>query len=570
MKKFLFLVTLFTTLSYAKTNEFSIIIDKPFASHLFSVTQDYDRQISAIGFSKSFEGSQTFNKVYTDPFEYLQSVNAKYGSRTHLIKLTDQANLILDKNIELAKMNEAVALLKSPTNGYFVGGHTLDGSILITALDSLGNTLFSKEFGTKNNDRLHTLLALRDGSLLAVGSSITTRASSDALYTTGLGGSDIYVTKVSTSGDILWSRKLGTEYDDEGIDAAEADDGSLVILANTRHNKKNEIVLLKISENGEKIWLKNYGNEENLTPHAITKLKDTTFLVSLSKEDMMHKKQVHLIKIDAQSNILLEKTLETTYSSALEDIQEFTNGTLFGVGYVADGDNTDALVMHIDAQMNMLCQEHYGDKSYDKLEGMQILHNSQIAAVGIYTPSQNQDASMWILKLNEDCTIAPLATNTKDLYEELLRIFANEIKQNLLVIHKNLTIELTDLNLYFAVGAYELTKEQKKFLDSFATKLFTLLQKYQHAIESFTINGHTSSEWGDAGFTQKYLKNQKLSMNRAYATLSYMFEMQSKERQMFLSQIFKSVGYNYRKRVIIDEKEDKEKSRRVSFGITLY
>jgi outer membrane protein OmpA-like peptidoglycan-associated protein len=220
--------------------------------------------------------------------------------------------------------------------------------------------------------------------------------------------------------------------------------------------------------------------------------------------------------------------------------------------------------------MNMLCQDHFGSKSYDKLEGMQILHNSQVAAVGIYTPSQSQESDMWILKLNEDCTIAPLATTTTSFYEELLHTFAKEIQQNLLVIHKNLSIELTDKNLYFAVGAYELTKEQKSFLDSFSNKLFTLMQKYQHAIESFSINGHTSSEWGNAPFTQRYLKNERLSMNRAYSTLSYMFETQTQERQMFLSQIFKGIGQNYRKRVLLDEKEDKELSRRVSFEITLH
>lgn len=568
--RILIILFLLLTSICAKSSDFSIVINKPFNNVLFDITQDYDRQISAVGYSQDYKhSSKKSNTTYTNAFDYLSSVANSYGPQMHLVKIDKYANLTLNRATKMTRFSKAVAVVKTPTNGYFIGAYTLDGSLIILKLDSNGDVIFNNSFGTKNYDRMNNLIKLSDGGVLAVGSSITSRSRHDSLFESGLGLNDIYLTRFSKDGRKLWSKKYGTEYDDRGIDAVEAFDGSILVLSTTSYDKNKNVTLMRITENGNKVWLKHYKADEVITPNKIIRLRDNNFLLSLSQKDEMNKEQIRLIKFDLQKNVLLDKTIHTTYASGLKDIKEYSDGSIVGVGYVKDTYNTDALVMMLDSNLDMLHQEHYGEENYDMFNAVTILHNSQAAAAGIYTKKESQESNMWIVKLNRDATMAQKSVNTVNIYEELVKLFRYEIDLGKLIIKEDLSIEFMYAQLYFKVGEYKLSNEQKIYLDNFSKKLIPFLQRHHTYINNLEINGHTSSEWGKEDFTNKYLKNAKLSMNRSFSTLSYIFKNQNLKTQAWLTDIIKGSGLSYSKKIMRSENEDKEKSRRVSFKILL-
>ncbi|MCW8838002.1 MAG: hypothetical protein OQJ77_04155 [Thiovulaceae bacterium] len=553
---------------FAKGSDYSIVIDKPFNNKLLDIGQDYDRCISAVGFVKKYNTKTNHSNTYTDAFDYLESISNAYGTQMQLIKVDAGANILIDKSSALSSFSEAVSLVKTPTNGYYIGGHTMNGQIILVKLDSAANIIFKKVFGTKNFDRLKNIVKLNDGGVLAIGTSSTSRNFSDPLFNSGLGLNDIYVTRFSKDGYEIWSKKYGTEFDDNGIDAVEAQDGSIIIVGQTMHGQNKNLMLMRINENGNKIWSKTY-TDRTVMPKKIIKLKDNNFLLSLSYNDELNKEQIRLIKFDLRNNIIYDKTIHTLYESALLDIKEFSDGGIVGVGYVKDTFNTDGLAMMFDSKLNMLYQEHYGEDNYDMLNSLVILNNSQVAAAGIHTDVNSQESNMWILKLNRDASVAQIASSTNEFYEKLIQLFSNEIKTNKIKIKKDLTIELLDNRLLFKVAKYELNKTQKIFLEKFSDKLIPFLHKNQDIVDTLEINGHTSSEWGNVGFSQNFLNNEKLSMNRAYSTMSFIFKSQNKKLQNYLGNIFKGSGYGFSKRIILDNAEYKEKSRRVSFKIIL-
>ncbi|QFR48556.1 hypothetical protein FJR48_01960 [Sulfurimonas lithotrophica] len=566
---FIFAILFLSSFAFAKGSEYSLIIDKAFNNQLLDIDQDYDRSISAVGFVKNYKTSSNSTNRYTNAFDYLESVSSAHSTQMQLIKVDAGANILLDKTKSLSSFSEAVSLVKTPANGYYVGGHTMDGQLILLKLDAHANIIFKKIFGTKNLDRLKTLVKLRDGGVLAIGTSATSRDSNDPLFNTGLGMSDIYVTRFSKNGYKLWSKKYGTEFDDIGIDGVEANDGSLIIVAQTMQNSGKNLMLMRIDENGDKVWLKQYNDDPTVTPRKIIQLRDKNFLLSLSYKNELNKDQVRLLKFDINKNILSDKKIYTLYGSALLDIQEFSDEGIVGVGYVKDTFNTDALAMMFDSKLNMLYQEHYGDDNFDLLNSLVILNNSQIAAAGIHTSKNSQESNMWILKLNRDASIAQIASNTNEFYEKLCQLFSDEINTNKIRIKKDLTIELLDKRLLFKVSEYELNKIQKIFLKKFSNKLIPFLHKHQDMVDTLEINGHTSSEWGNVGFSQNFLKNEKLSMNRAYATMSFIFKNQTEKLQKYLGDVFKGSGYGFSKKIMLDNMEDREKSRRVSFKIIL-
>ncbi len=565
---------------YAKTTDFSIVINEPFNNALLGVTEDYDRSISAVGFIKTYkENSSKPDATYTNAFDYLSSLSSPHGSQIHLVKVDNQADITLRKSINLPNFSEAVGVVKTPENGYFVGGYTLEGSLVVLKLDSNANTIFKEIFGTQNQDKMNKIILLRDGGILTIGSSTTSKPYSDNIFNGGLGLNDIYLARFSSNGTKLWSKKYGTSYDDVGVDAAEADDGSIMVLGQTNSGKSKNISIMRITQNGDKIWIKEFENKKNITPHKIIRLRDNSFALSLSEEDERDREQIKLLKIDLQKNILQEKIVNTTYASALKDIKEFSDGKIVGVGYVNDNYNTDGLAMLLDNKFSMLTQEHYGSDEHDTFNALTVLHNSQIGVVGVYTNAGSQETNMWIVKLNRNLSMAQTSkaeapksktsNNSTNLYNELLKIFKEEIAANKITIKEDLSINLVDKNLYFKVAEYELTDKQKEFLQKFSTKLLPFLHKNRQSIGTLEISGHTSSEWGTTDFSQRYINNEELSMKRSFATLSHIFNNQNKESQKLLSEVIKGSGLNFAKKVIVDKNEDKEKSRRVSFKIIL-
>ena len=554
---------------YAKTADFSLIVHKPFNAALFDVTEDYDRSISAVGFSKDYKQDANLGETYTNAFDYLASVSSHNGTQMHLIKVNNSAKTLLSKTSKLSSFSEAIALVKTPSNGYFIGGYTMDGSLLVLKLDARGNIIFKKTFGTKNYDRMNNLILMSDGGVLAIGSSVTSRATSDNKFETGLGKNDIYITRFSKNGQRLWSKKYGTQHDDRGIDAVEARDGSIVVISTTSYDKHKDVTLMRISENGNKIWLKHYKGEQLITPHKIIRLRDNNFVVSLSQYNNMQKEQIRLIKFDLYKNVLEDKKIFTTYPSVINDIKEFSDGTFMGVGYVKDTYDTDGLVMLFDTHLSMLKQEHYGDENYDVFNALSILHNSQAAVVGVHTDENSQETNMWLIKLNKDATMAQISMHTSSFYEKLSQIYKEEIDAKELTIGEDLSINFIDKDLYFQAGTYKLTKKQQAFLSSFAKKLMPFLKINQEKIANLEVNGHTSSEWSGTSFQNRYLNNSKLSLERSFATLSYIFSQQPKSAQILLSKILKGSGLSYSKKMMINGNENATHSRRVAFKIIL-
>ena len=220
--------------------------------------------------------------------------------------------------------------------------------------------------------------------------------------------------------------------------------------------------------------------------------------------------------------------------------------------------------MVLNSNLVLLNQEHYGDKNYDVFHATTILHNSQVAVAGIHTANESQETNMWILKLNSDASAVKLPTNHRNFYEKLCKLFEDEISYKQLRIDEDLTITIYDKNLLFQVGEFQLNTKQKIFLKKIVNKLIPFLYENKDKITTFEIDGHTSKEWAGTSFTQRYLNNEKLSLNRSYETLRYIFLSQDIKQQKWLIEVLKGSGLSYSKKM-----SSKEKSRRISFKINL-
>jgi len=134
-------------------------------------------------------------------------------------------------------------------------------------------------------------------------------------------------------------------------------------------------------------------------------------------------------------------------------------------------------------------------------------------------------------------------------------------------------VRICDLEL-FKLNSSELTPQGRKFLNKFIPVYFDCIFKkelYKY-ISSVVVQGHTDSVNFRGSYTpeQQYMKNMDLSMNRAYNVSSFIFfKCSGRPYLRELTHTVKVEGASSSRPIIIDGKEDFNKSRRVELRLLL-
>lgn len=135
-------------------------------------------------------------------------------------------------------------------------------------------------------------------------------------------------------------------------------------------------------------------------------------------------------------------------------------------------------------------------------------------------------------------------------------------------------VKISDLEL-FDINSYNLSAKGKVYLDKFAPAYVDSLfanDYMQKNLDKIIIQGHTDSQSfiGEYSKDQQYLKNMQLSLNRAYAVANYMINTNySRANSENLKKKIVVEGASYSQPIIINGKEDFDRSRRVELKLVM-
>ncbi|HWY38950.1 MAG TPA: T9SS type A sorting domain-containing protein [Bacteroidia bacterium] len=165
--------------------------------------------------------------------------------------------------------------------GYFVpnviqvsdGGYLLYNldypDITLIKMDWGGNLLWAKTYGGANNDKASHLQEVNDKGFVIVGET----------NSFGAGGRDIYLLKVDSIGNLLWSKTIGGNKDDIGTYVQQTSDKGFIIAGQTLSfgNVANGY-LVKTDSIGNLEWNKVLGGTANYL-QSVNQTKDGGFMV---------------------------------------------------------------------------------------------------------------------------------------------------------------------------------------------------------------------------------------------------------------------------------------------------
>ena len=239
-----------------------------------------------------------------------------------LIKADSLGNTVWKKTFGGSSDDAGNYVQQTLDGGYIlIGGTTSFGAgnplIWLIKTDSEGDSTWSKTFGGAFLNNGAAVIQTSDLGFILVGSS----------NSFGSGESDIWLIKTDSNGDSIWSKTYGGFSDDYGYSMDITSDGGFIIVGSTESFGlgRTDVYLLRIDTNGDTLWTKTYGGADDDAGYSVRQTDDGGYIIAGSTNSFgAGNYDFWIIKTDSLGN--------TTYPTKVDneirpvsDIQLFQN-----------------------------------------------------------------------------------------------------------------------------------------------------------------------------------------------------------------------------------------------------
>jgi hypothetical protein len=234
------------------------------------------------------------------------------------------------------------------SGGFLLGGYTSSSGaggndMLLTKISASGDVTWSKTFGGTGDDECLSVLETGDGGFVAAGQT----------NSFGAEGLDIYVVRVNADGGVIWSNIYKLPGDQFGLTILKDTDGGFVVCGNTNQNagSNGDILVLTIAADGTFLSQSVYGSPMNDFAYRTTKTSDGGFLITASSFGFSTVNgDAYLIKLKANHSLEWSSTYGGDQYDVANEVAENSGHDLVVVGYTRSFGLTDGdiLVFKID------------------------------------------------------------------------------------------------------------------------------------------------------------------------------------------------------------------------------
>ncbi|WOD44763.1 hypothetical protein [Hwangdonia lutea] len=310
------------------------------------LVQTTDGGYAIFGFSQSNDGDVTENAGATDFWivkldaSGIISWQKSYGfsgadDGISVIETNDNGYLItgvLDVSASGGAGNSKSAATKHAGGDYWA-----------VKLNATGDKQWSKYYGGSFTETPYGVIQTNDNGYILVGSS----DSDDVDISNNKGSYDFWVIKISETGTLLWEKSFGGSEIDEARGITNTNDGNFIVVGDTRSNDLDvsqnngaaDLWVIKMSPSGDIIWEKTFGGTSFDVARSISKTQDNGYLISGSSRSSdgdvsanNGQNDAWLLKIDANANLLWQKTIGGSAIDFAYDAVELNDKSIIVVG----------------------------------------------------------------------------------------------------------------------------------------------------------------------------------------------------------------------------------------------
>ncbi len=180
------------------------------------------------------------------------------------------------------------------TNSYGNGGY----DYYLIKTDEAGNFEWEKTYGFEQWERVNDAVMTADTGILMVGETNSTINSN----------TDMYLVRTDQNGDTLWTKRIGTEFNDKLTSIHTLDDSTYYVAGSMYSADSLNIkgCVMKLHDNGTVLWTKYYGNKGNTYINDIH--LHNSEIVGVGYTDKYHPSRLYefYFRLDLDGNIVIE------------------------------------------------------------------------------------------------------------------------------------------------------------------------------------------------------------------------------------------------------------------------
>lgn len=318
------------------------------------------------------------------------------GYDVYLMKTDMNGDTLWTKTFGGADWDFGYSVEETSDNGFIIGGTTYSfgkgEQMYLIKTDANGDTAWTKTYGGTGQENAKCVAQSNDEGYILIG------------YTDsyGAGAKDIYLLKTDANGDSLWSKTFGTVNDDEGSFVDVTSDGGFILCGSSDNYQdgKTYAFYAKLSSSGSEDWIKYIGSSNgNEYPNVIRQTPDGGYAYSgYVSGTGAGAKDFRLLKFDSWGNWTWGRTAGGIKDDIAYSMQVTTDGgfILAGMSKNFGNDMVNAMVLKTDTIGGYYNPVVIGVNELNITENFQIFPNptSNFANIKIPDELTNSDISI--------------------------------------------------------------------------------------------------------------------------------------------------------------------------------
>jgi len=297
-------------------------------------------------------------------------------------------------------------VLTTPDTCFLVAGYTESfgaggKDMYFLKLNQFGDTIWTRTYGGVLQDCAYALCIANDTGYLAVG-----YRNGPAAWTKG----DLWLLKMDESGDTVWSKTYGGSGEDYGISLRHTLDGNYIISGVNSYQSAGgkDVWLLKVNTSGDTIWTKTYGGSLEDIGYGVNTTSDSGYIITgyINGIPPWTAGDLWLIKTNAFGDSVWTRMYGGTGEDFGFEVYEtpdcgfvIAGETSFGAGQV------DVWLMRTDELGDTAWTQTYGGSARDASLGFCIDNDGSYAIVGHTRSSGAGNADVYVIKTLPDMRI---------------------------------------------------------------------------------------------------------------------------------------------------------------------
>jgi hypothetical protein len=206
-----------------------------------------------------------------------------HGGDVWLVKTDSEGNIVWNQTYGGSGFDYAKSLVQTADGGYALVGlqdlgfwSNSSGAWLpvvwLIKTDSDGNIEWNQTYGEEGTKYVQPLIQTADGGYAMAGSTTAF----------GAGGSDFWLIKTDSSGNIMWNKTYGGAEGDRALDLVQTSDGGYALAGFTQSFGAGvvDFWVVKTDPSGNMQWNQTYGGPDSDTAWAIVEATDGGYAIA--------------------------------------------------------------------------------------------------------------------------------------------------------------------------------------------------------------------------------------------------------------------------------------------------